>query len=63
MFIKKSDDEGSDFYYLGEVEPLVDTITQKEKIVDGGKKLNVVQLNLHYKQAIENKLYKYLKQG
>lgn len=61
MFVQKSDDEGRDFYYLGEVEPQTNTIKQDEKTVDGGRKLKVVQLHLDFNTPIENKLYKYLK--
>lgn len=61
MFVQKSDDEGRDFYYLGEVEAISETIEQLEKIVDNKKKLNVVQMNLNFKKSIETKLFKYLK--
>lgn len=61
MFVQKSDDEGRDFYYLGEVEPIVNTIKQDEKVINTDKKLKVVQLYLEFKKSIETKLYKYLK--
>lgn len=61
MFVQKSNDEGSDFYYLGEVEAIDGTIEQLEKTVENNKKLNVVQMNLNFKQPIETKLHKYLK--
>lgn len=62
MFVQKSDDEGRDFYYLGQVEPVSNTIKQEEKVVNDGKKLSVVQLKLKFKTTIENKLYHYLKE-
>lgn len=60
MFMQKSDDEGRDFYYLGQVEPILNTIKQEEKRIETGKKLSVVKLMLHFKTTIENKLFNYL---
>lgn len=61
MFIKKSDDEGTDFYYLGEVVPDVSSIQQVEKPINDDQKVNIVEMNLDFKQAIPRNLFKYLK--
>ena len=60
LFVKKSDDEGSDFYYLGEVLPIQNTIEEIKKTTQEGKKKNVVTLHLKLEKPIENSLYRYL---
>ncbi|WP_080146952.1 DUF3427 domain-containing protein [Marinilactibacillus piezotolerans] len=60
VFVKKSDDEGSDFYYLGEVKPKLETITQLEKPDKKGNMKNVVEMQLKFLEPIETKLYRYL---
>ncbi|WP_423190412.1 DUF3427 domain-containing protein [Alkalibacterium sp. f15] len=60
LFAKKSDDEGSDFYYLGEVNPVQETINELKKATREGKKKNVVEMLLKLDNPIENSLYRYL---
>lgn len=60
MFLKKSDDEGSDFYYLGEVSPIRETIEQVEKPTSDGKLLDIVNMNLHLSEPISTDLFEYL---
>lgn len=60
VFVKKSDDEGSDFYYLGEVKPKLDSITQLEKPDSKGIMKKVVEMQLKFLDPIETKLYRYL---
>lgn len=60
VFVKKSDDEGIDFYYLGEVQPKVDTINQVDKPIDDGKSKSVVEMELKFKEPIDSRLFKYL---
>ncbi len=60
VFAKKSDDEGSDFYYLGEVKPIADTIQQVEKPIKDGTTRSVVDMHLKFAQPIETTLYRYL---
>ncbi|MFW5444699.1 DUF3427 domain-containing protein [Aerococcus urinaeequi] len=60
MFIKKDDDEGTEFYYLGEVTPDVSTIIQLEKPSGDGETRNVVEMNLHFKETIPRNLFNYL---
>lgn len=60
MFIQKDDDEGTEFYYLGEVTPDVSTIEQLEKPVQDGKSKSVVEMILHFKQSIPRNLFNYL---
>ena len=60
MFIKKDDDEGTEFYYLGEVTPDVSSIIQLEKPSSDGKNRSVVEMDLHFKEAIPRNLFNYL---
>lgn len=56
IFVKKSDDEGRDFYYLGEARP--DQKSVEQGTMTDGKP--VVHMNLHIEKPIDHKLYKYL---
>lgn len=60
LFAKKSDDEGSDFYYLGEVSPVQESIDEIKKATQEGKKKKVVTMDLKLNEPIENSLYRYL---
>ncbi|MHC5247156.1 DUF3427 domain-containing protein [Enterococcus sp. LJL90] len=60
VFVKKSDDEGTDFYYLGEVKPLQETIKELQKPISDGTKKSVVEMDLRFLDPIENRLFKYL---
>lgn len=60
LFAKKSDDEGTEFYYLGEAVAVHNTIKQLSKPTQEGKVQNVVEMDLRLKKAIDKKLFKYL---
>lgn len=60
VFAKKSDDEGTDFYYLGEVKPKQETIQEMMKTNQEGKKQRVVEMELQFLDPIDYKLFKYL---
>ncbi|MGG5329451.1 DUF3427 domain-containing protein [Enterococcus sp. AZ163] len=60
LFVKKSDDEGKEFYYLGEASPIQDTIKQLSKPTQEGKAQNVVEMDLRLAEAVDTKLFKYL---
>lgn len=60
VFMKKSDDEGTDFYYLGEVNPVQESIKQISKPVKDGTERSVVEMKLKFIQPIESNLYHYL---
>lgn len=58
LFIKKSDDEGSDFYYMGDMEPYdfrQTTIAGKK-----GKELPIVNIEYRMKVSVEDNIYHYL---
>ncbi|QHS21805.1 DEAD/DEAH box helicase [Virgibacillus sp. MSP4-1] len=57
IFVKKDDDEGKDFYYLGKADIDQDTIKQT-KMEDSDKP--VVCMNMVMEKSIDYKLYQYL---
>ncbi|GAA0492772.1 DEAD/DEAH box helicase [Salinibacillus aidingensis] len=57
IFVKKDDDEGKDFYYLGKADIDQDTIKQT-KMEDSYKP--VVCMNMVMEKSIDYKLYQYL---
>ncbi|WP_057762106.1 DUF3427 domain-containing protein [Cytobacillus praedii] len=59
IFVKKDDDEGSDFYYLGKAKP--DKSTVQQDVMKDGKP--VVHMNMVMEQSIESKLYHYIIEG
>ena len=59
IFVKKDNDEGSDFYYLGKASPDKETV-QQDKMEDGKP---VVHMNMVMEQSIDSRLYHYIKSG
>ncbi|WP_087972057.1 DUF3427 domain-containing protein [Oceanobacillus rekensis] len=59
LFVKKDDDEGTGFYYMGEVKPDKAT-AQQDKMSDNKP---VVHMNMIMEQPVESKLYKYIVNG
>lgn len=60
LFIKKSDDEGTDFYYMGDVIPKeFNQLTIKN---DKGKDLPIVNINFEMVSEVETHIYGYLHQ-
>lgn len=57
LFIKKSDGEGSDFYYMGRVKP----ISWREATIqnDKGSLLPIVNFQLELEHAVRTDIYKY----
>ena len=60
LFVKKDDNEGIDFYYLGDVIPEIDSLEQQYMLDDKGKQLPVVKFEFHLEIPMEPGLYKYL---
>ena len=61
FFVKKSDDEGQDFYYLGDVKPyqFLEQTIKNEK----GKDLPIVNINVAFTQSIDDNVYDYFTEG
>lgn len=58
LFVKKSDGEGNDFYYMGQVEPKGWNQTTIEN--DAGKQLPIMNFQLELKQSVRDDVYDYL---
>ena len=57
LFIKKSDDEGKDFYYLGQVDVLDYNQTTIEN--DKGKELPIVNFKFKMNHSVKEDIYNY----
>ncbi|MDV6379136.1 DUF3427 domain-containing protein, partial [Sporosarcina sp. GW1-11] len=60
LFVKKDDDEGTDFYYLGKGFPDQQSVAEDRMLDSKGKRLPVVHMNMVMEHAVESKLYNYL---
>lgn len=60
LFIKKSDAEGSDFYYIGQVKPINDLTLQTKIKNDKGKELPIVNFKFQIDKSVREDLYEYL---
>ena len=60
LFIKKSNDEGLDFYYMGDVTPIDDSIKETTMPDEKGNHVSVVQMRFLMNQPVEDSMYEYL---
>ncbi|WP_214482849.1 DEAD/DEAH box helicase [Bacillus sp. SM2101] len=60
LFIKKDDDEGTDFYYIGKAIPETRSEEQTTMLDKNGNELPVVRMNLLLEHEVESSLYHYL---
>ncbi|MFD1337119.1 DUF3427 domain-containing protein [Oceanobacillus iheyensis] len=60
LFIKKDDDEGSDFYYLGEVVPNQQSVEEDTMRDKKNKEIPVVHMNMILEKPVEHDLYRYI---
>lgn len=63
LFIKKSNDEGKEFYYMGDVEPINSSFEQTFLNDDHGKPVSVVKVIFKMKTPVEENLYNYLEES
>lgn len=59
LFIKKHNDEGISFYYMGDVLPIEDSF-EEELMQTGNKPVSVVKIHLKFKIPVERGLYNYI---
>ena len=57
LFIKKSDSEGSDFYYFGRVHPV--SWQETTQTDDNGRQLSIVNFKLELDHLAQDDLYEY----
>ncbi|MBM7541183.1 DUF3427 domain-containing protein [Amphibacillus cookii] len=60
LFVKKSDDEGKSFYYLGQALPDQHSIAQANMLNENGEALPVVHMNMILAKPVDTKIYHYL---
>ena len=62
LFIKKSNDEGLDFYYMGEVSPALNHVEQTTMLNDNGKQISVVKIRFNLANPVTSSMYNYLQE-
>ncbi|MGK0235386.1 MAG: superfamily II DNA or RNA helicase/HKD family nuclease [Psychroserpens sp.] len=60
LFIKKSNGEGDDFYYMGDVTPKEKGFEETSILTKEGKPASVVKVKFEMKVPVEHGMYKYL---
>ena len=60
LFIKKSNDEGIEFYYMGDVRPNLEEVEQTEMNNDKGKPIPVVKIRFNLINPVSSNMYNYL---
>lgn len=60
LFVKKSNSEGNDFYYLGNMKVKKETALEKLIVNDEGKNVSVVEMNYTLSTPVEKSLYDYI---
>jgi superfamily II DNA or RNA helicase len=60
LFIKKSNDEGLDFYFMGDMIPVSHEFEQTTMSNDEGKEISVVRMPMKMKQPVEQEIFEYI---
>lgn len=60
LFVKKSDDDGSSFYYLGDVTPVQDSFIQKTMPTEKKGPVSVVEMHMKLHELVGESLYEYI---
>jgi superfamily II DNA or RNA helicase/phage repressor protein C with HTH and peptisase S24 domain len=60
LFIKKNNDEGTDFYYMGEMRPNLNMVEQTVINSDKGGKLSVVKIRFNVFPSVADSMYTYI---
>jgi hypothetical protein len=60
LFIKKSNDEGIEFYYMGDVTPIDSTIKETKMKNDANKQIPVVKMRFLLDRPVETSIYDYI---
>lgn len=62
LFIKKNNDEGVDFYYMGEVMPELNQVEQTTMKNDRGNEIPVVRIRFNLANPVTAPMYNYLQE-
>lgn len=60
LFIKKSNDEGTEFYYMGDVTPIDESFVQTTMKGAEGSSVSVVKVRFTLKNPVEESVYNYI---
>ena len=60
FFIKKDDDEGAEFYYIGDLTAIPDKFEQTAMQNDKGGSVSVVKMEYFLDRDVDTRLYSYL---
>lgn len=60
LFIKKNNDEGMDFYYMGDVNPDLSQVKQTSMSNDSGKQISVVKIRFNLSSPVTPSMFHYL---
>ena len=60
FFLKKTNDEGLDFYYLGDLSALPNKFVNTKMNNNSGETVNVVKMEFLLDKPVEPRLYKHL---
>ena len=59
LFIKKSDDEGIDFYFMGDLRTIDDSFVEQTMDSEKGE-IPVVKMNFKIDKQVDSNIYKYI---
>ena len=62
LFIKKNNDEGDDFYYIGDVSPELDKVEPTTMSDGKGKQLSVVKIRFNLATPVSASMYNYFQE-
>lgn len=60
LFIKKSNDEGLEFYFMGDVTPIDESFEETMMQDDNGNDVSVVKIDFKMNTIVEDGIYAYL---
>ena len=60
LFIKKNNDEGDEFYYMGDITPIEKSVKVDTLISESKKNVSVVKINFTMNQPVENGIFNYI---
>lgn len=60
LFIKKNNDEGDEFYYMGNLEPIVESAHETTISNDDSKQIPVVLMEFKMKTTVADEIFNYL---
>jgi superfamily II DNA or RNA helicase/SOS-response transcriptional repressor LexA len=63
LFIKKNNDEGTEFYFMGDINPQKNNIEQTKMNSDSGRKVSVVKIRFDLENPVSDSMYQYLSES